>query len=190
MKHIIKKIWIVLCLALLINIPIVLMGTIRSDMSVTLMGDLTNVNSLVKVNTDYNEEGSFSSIYVISFDKSTYLQNIFVKNSLTSDIEPILDSYKHISDLEAYQMGQVQKQSAISTSIITAYNYAAKYNSEISINYTYKSAMISYYKENSPFRIMDEIIKINDIYITDNPVDFVNAYNNRQKYKCYSHLKL
>lgn len=162
MKHIIKRFWIVICLALLINIPILVFGMTRTDQSVLLKGDTTNVNSIVEIGTDYEEKGSFSSIYVISFDHSTMLQNFFVKHSTTSVLEPVNENYKHFSDLENYQMGQVQKNSSIMTAIITAYTAAKELESGINIDYTFQSYCVSFYFAGSAFRIGDEIIKIND----------------------------
>lgn len=179
MKQILKKIWIVICLALLINIPIILAGTIRTDMSATLTGDLTNVNSLVEIDTEYSEEGSFSSIYVISFDRTTHLQNLFLKNSIISDLEPIYEGYTHLSDLEISKIGRVQKDSAIAVSLITAYNEAAKLDNNIKISYSLASAKVSYYTKGSLFRIEDEIIKVNDIGV-ENQTEFINAFNNRK----------
>ena len=162
MKHIIKRFWIVICFALMINIPILVFGMTRTNQSVLLKGDTTNVNSIVEIDTEYKEEGSFSSIYVISFDHSTMLQNFFVKRSKTSILEPMNENYQHFTDMENYQMGQIQKNSSIMTAIITAYTAAKKIEPEVSINYSFQSFCISYYFADSPFRIGDEIIKIND----------------------------
>ena len=78
MKYVIKKFWIVIVLALIINIPILILGTAKTNQTVTLKGDTTIINSIVDIDTPYAENGSFSSIYIISFDHSTWLQNFFV----------------------------------------------------------------------------------------------------------------
>lgn len=161
MKQILKRFWVVICLAVIINIPILVVGMYRTDQSVLLKGDTTNINSIVSIDTKYEEKGSFSSIYVISFDRSTILQNFFVNHSNTSVLEPIQDNYAHFTDAENYQMGQIQKNSSIMTSLITAYTYAQKQDSSIHIAYELKSLCVSFYFKGSAFQIGDEIIEIN-----------------------------
>ena len=38
-------------------------------------GGLSNVNSLIEIDSDNKEEGSFNSIYVLTFPNTTILQN-------------------------------------------------------------------------------------------------------------------
>lgn len=167
MKYLIKKFWIVICLALIVNIPILVLGIYRTDKSVLLKGDTTNVNSIVEIDTDYEEKGSFSSIYVISFDRSTILQNFFVKNTKTALLEDMNEYYKHFTDIENYEMGQIQKNSSIMTAIITAYQTAQKMDSSINIDFSFSSLCVSFYFEGSPFQIGDRIIKYNTYYAKD-----------------------
>ena len=172
-KTIIKRFWIVILLAVIINVPILVIGTYRTDKTITLKGDTTNIKSLVEVDNEYTEEGSFSSIYVISMDHSTILQNMICDLSLTIDVDDLSDYYLHFTDSETYQMGQVQKNSSIQTSIITAFNYAKSLNEKVYIDYKFKSLCVSFYFEGSPFKIKDEIIKINDIDVTAGRDEFV-----------------
>lgn len=156
-----KKYWIVMCIALLINIPLLVLCTYKTDKSVLLKGDTTNINSLVDIDTDYEESGTFSSIYVISFDHSSLLQNIFVDWSKTSVLEPINENYDHFTFNENYQIGQVQKNSSIMTALITAYNAAKDKNPAVHLDYSFKSLCVSYYFKGSPFKIGDEIVAVN-----------------------------
>lgn len=163
MKYILKRFWIVICIALIINIPLLIIGTIRTNKSVLLKGDTTNINSIVEIDTDYIEQGSFSSIYVITFDRSTIFQNLMVGSSKTSEISNVNDLTAHITDKENYDAGQIQKTSSIMTAIITAYNAAKLKNNTINIDYSFKSLCVSFYYHDSPFKIGDEIIKINNV---------------------------
>lgn len=163
MKQILKRFWVVIGLAVIINIPILVVGMYRTDQSVLLKGDTTNINSIVSIDTEYEEKGSFSSIYVISFDRSTILQNFFVNHSTTSVLEPIQENYAHLSDAENYQMGQIQKNSSVMTSLITAYTYAQTLDSSVRIDYEFKSLCISFYFKGSVFRIGDELLEIKGI---------------------------
>lgn len=161
MRQILKKLWIVLLLCAIINIPILVLGIIRTDKTATLKGDLTNITSLVEMEENYVEEGSFSSIYVISFDRPTILQNGFIKTSKSAVLEPINNNYDHFSDIESYKIGIVQKNSSLMTALITAYNQAKQINNLINIDYSFKSLCVSYYFEGMPFKIEDEIIAFN-----------------------------
>lgn len=163
MKQVLKKLWIVLCLCMLINIPILVVGVLRTDKSATLKGDLTDITSLVEIDDENEQKGTFSSIYVISFDKPTILQNAFINFSKTSVLEDMNENYTHFSDLENYKMGIVQKNSSIMTAIITAYNKAKESDSNIKLEYTFDSLCVSFYFEDMPFKIEDEIIKINGV---------------------------
>ena len=163
MKYILKRFWMVIALALIINIPLLIIGTVRTNKSVLLKGYTTNINSIVEIDTDYKEEGSFSSIYVITFDRSTIFQNLVVGSSRTSELSDINELTSHITDKENYDAGQIQKNSSIMTAIITAYNEAKKKDGKINIDYSFKSLCVSFYYQGSPFRIGDEIIKINNV---------------------------
>ena len=178
MKYVLKRFWIVIAIALIVNIPLLIIGTTRTNKSVMLKGDTTNIREIVEIDTNYKEEGSFSSIYVVSFDKSTIFQNLIVGNSKTSEIEDFPDYLSHLTDKENFQAGQIQKNSSIMTAIITAYNEAKKKDSNININYSFKSICVSFYYQGSPFRIGDEIVKINDVEAKNGITDFVAELDN------------
>lgn len=178
MKHILKKFWIVICLALIINIPILILGTVRTNQSIMLKGDTSNINNVVEIDSQYDTVGSFSSIFVLSVDKCTILQSLFAKIDKTATVEELNPYYEHFSDWENYRMGQVQKNSSIMTSLITAYSYAQKENTSINIEYSFKSLCVSFYFDGADFRIDDEIIKINDIDVSVGYTQFSQAVRN------------
>ena len=178
MKHILKKFWIVICLALIINIPILILGTVRTNQSIMLKGDTSNIDNVVTIDSQYDTVGSFSSIFVLSVDKCTILQSLFAKIDKTATVEELNPYYGHFSDWENYRMGQVQKNSSIMTSLITAYSYAQKENTSINIEYSFKSLCVSFYFDGTDFRIDDEIIKINDIDVSVGYSQFSQAIRN------------
>lgn len=161
MKIFPKRFYIIISILSCFSLFLLICGCIRTNQSVLLKGDTTDITELVEIDTNYEQKGSFSSIYVISFDHSTVLQNFFVSKSRTSIIEPINSYYTHFSDKENYEMGQVQKNSSIMTALITAYN--AVEDPSIHLPYSFRSLCVDFYFKDSPFRIADEIIKINDI---------------------------
>ncbi len=176
-KKFFKKHWLILTFSLFINIPIVIMGTIRTNKDITLKGDTQNINSFIKVETDYEEKGSFSSIYVINFEHSTILQNLIVSNVDTALISDLNLDYNNLSDLEIYKAGQIQKTSSISKAIILAYE-TCKDNENVNIEYSYVGLEVTYYSKNSALRIGDRIIKVNDISYSLGQKEFKSQLKN------------
>ena len=178
-KKYIKKYWPLLAFSLLINIPIVIMGTIRTNKDITLKGDTQNINDMIKVDTEYEEKGSFSSIYVIDFEHSTILQNLICSNIKTADVSDLNENYNNLSDIERFKVGQIQKESSIAKSIILVYSELMKYEvPDINIEYKYKGIEVTYYSKKSSLRIGDRIIKINDISIDEGRNNFQDALHN------------
>ncbi len=163
MKYFFKKYWIHLVFLLIIYIPILIITITRTDYALTLKGDTKVFNSVVEVNSDYVEEGSFSTIYVITMDKSTIFQNLITKNDPTVEQYKMSTSYTHLNDLESYNAGKIQYYSSLEISIWTAYTEAKKINSSINIDYSFASFDVTWYKAGSQFRIGDKIIGMNDI---------------------------
>ncbi len=174
-KKFIKRYWLILAFALLINVPIVLLGAIRTNKEVDLTGDTQNINGFINIDNEYIEEGSFSSIYIIAFEHSTILQNIITSNIKTAEVTDLNLEYNQLSDLENYEAGQIQKNSAIQKAIIVAYEKAMELNSNISISYEYKGLEITYYSQKSALRVGDFITKINDISISVGAIQFKEA---------------
>ena len=168
MKYILKKYWIHLTFLLIIYIPILLIATIRTDYSLILKGDTQKFNSVVEIESDYKEEGSFSTIYVINMPKSTILQNLITASDSTIEKYKISSSSTHINDIENYNSGKIDYYSSIEIAIIQAYTEAQKVNADIKIDYSFFSYDVTWYSENSQFRIGDRIIGIDDVY-SDKP---------------------
>lgn len=165
----------VIVFALIINVPIIVLGVTRTNKEILLKGDTTKINSFVDVDTNYDELGSFSSIYVVDVEHSTILQNLFANADKTSDVSDISISYSHISDIESYQIGQIQKNSSLMVSTIQAYEYARKYDSSINLDYSFSSFCVTYYFLASPFKIGDMIVGCNDVSYKDGRELLLNA---------------
>lgn len=180
MKYIIKKYWILLLIGIIISSPLLYLGTAKTDKSIILPGDTTYVDGLVDIDSDFDFDGSYSSIFVISMDHATKLQVLIAENYNKAYVYDMTDDYLHFSNIELSQMGTIQYESSVQTSIIRAYLEAKKYDDNIVCEYTNKSLCVSYYTKDSPFRIGDEIIKINNLSIETNFEDFRNSFNNRK----------
>lgn len=177
MKIFLKKYWLILIIAFIINLPILLICCIRTDKTVTLKGDTTIIEKFVEVDREYEEKGSFSSIYVISFDHSTIFQNMILKNSNVSDVEDIYEGYLHFSNKELNEMSKIQHESSINYALICAYEEAKKVNSSIIFDYEFECYKIAYYGIDSEFRIGDKIIGVNDVYAKDDFQKFKEIFN-------------
>lgn len=189
LKYFFKRFWVVILIALIINVPLIVMGTTRTNSYLTLKGDTMKFNSVLDIETDYKEEGSFSTIYVISFNHSTILQNILVENDLTIAKGELSTSTttgsNHITDKESYDAGKIQYYSSINESIIMAYNKAISTGNNVSIDYYFDGYYVTWYNQTSLFRVGDHIIKVyphiyngEEISYTDEE-RFRNALNTR-----------
>lgn len=177
MKYFFKKFWILIVVAICINLPILVIGVTRTDQSVTLKGDTTIVSDFVEIEHPYQAKGSLSTIYVISVDHSTILQNLYAKMSSTSEVETLPDYYLHFTDEELYQMGRIQHESSIQYSLLLAYQEAAKKDASIKLDHSFDAFVVAYYDAKSSFRIGDRIIGVNEFYAKDDFDAFKNAFN-------------
>lgn len=180
MTYLLKKYWYIFVLSIFINLPILCFATIRTDKTLTLKGDTTLVEQFVRIENGYSQEGTFSTIYVISLDHSTLLQNYLVGNDSESSVENLADSYLHFTDDEIAQMGQIQHTASIEYALMNAYNAAKKKRPQICLDSKFDSVIVSYYAQGSDFRIGDKIIGINDHLAKDDFEEFRESFNNRK----------
>ncbi len=163
MKYLLKHYKFHILFISLIYIPIILICSIRTNYNVISKGDTEPFESVVDVDTNYTQTGSFSTIYVITFNHSTIFQNIL------ADIDPNLEKYEpskkynNLTFLEEVKAGKLDYYSSIELSIINAYNEAKKVNSSINIDYSFESFDVTWYQKGSQFRIGDKITGHNDL---------------------------
>ncbi len=189
MKYLFKKYWFILLIALCINIPLIIFGTKKTNKSVTLKGDTTIVENFVEIDNPYTQTGSLSTIYVISLDHCTLLQQWMVGASSTSEVSDVPDSYMHFTTAELNQMGRIQHESSINYALLNAYKEAEKVNPQINIEAELANVTCAYYPADSEFRIGDKVIGINNIKIETDPEGFVNAFNARVNGDTYQVLR-
>lgn len=165
LKYFIKKYWVIIVFTLIINIPIICLGTIRTNKEILTKGFTTKFNSVVDVETEYEELGSFSTTAVYDIEKSTYIQNFLASMMKNVEILDISTDSKygssHLSQSESYKAAKIQYYSSIYNSIVLAYTEAKKNNNSINIDYKFVGCDVTFYGSNSDFRIGDRIIKIN-----------------------------
>ena len=158
MKYLFKKFWILILIFTIINVPIFILCVLRTNYSLTLKGDTVEFTSVVEVDSPYKEAGSFSTIYVVSLDRSTIFQNLIADIDPTVDKDKLSEYYTHLSNNEISEAGRIQYKSSVSKAIVLAYNEAKKINPDIYIDYYLSSFTVTWYQEASQFRIGDRII--------------------------------
>ncbi len=177
MKYFFKRFWILLLLAILINIPLLVLGTVRTNKTVTLKGDTTIVKDFVEIANPYEAKGTLSTIYVISLDHSTILQNWMVGLSSTSELEDLPEHYLHFTDSELVQMGRIQHESSIMYALMLAYQAASATDPSIHLEHSFDAYVVAYYDSVSEFRIGDRIIGVDQVYADADFDQFAELFN-------------
>ena len=174
-KYFIKRYKLYIFLALAINIPIILISTIRTNYEIISKGDTLEFTSVVDIENDYNEQGSFSTIYVMDIEKSTPLMNLIAKYDNEMEISYIEEYENVLSDSESYFAGKLMYTSSVNEAIISAYTLAIKENNDIKLDYTFDGYYITYKNKDSEYNIGDNILSIkralrdnDDNYLYDN----------------------
>ena len=180
MKYLLKKYKIFIIIVGIINITILVLGVTRTNKSLTLKGNTSDVNSVIEIDADYKQEGSISSIFVESINKSTILMNIYADLSIRTDKQELSETYSSFTDKELQTAGLIQYQSALDISVIIGFLAAKSVGENFNIDYSFKSLGITYVSLTSPFKIGDFIVGINGIMVSDDLEGFANAFNNRK----------
>ena len=165
-KEVFRKYWYLIILILLISLPLSYLGLYRTDQALLLKGGATEFDDVVSIDTDYKSSGSFSTLYVMSMEKSTKLQNLITMNDPTIERYTLSPADMNINDFDSAKASKIQYYSSIENALILAYNEAKKENNNIVIDYKLAGFDVTYHGENSNFRIEDRIIKIKP-YVKD-----------------------
>ena len=183
LKYYIKKFWVVFPLILL-SLFIFTVGIIRTNQAIILKGDTVKFTSVVNLDTNYTQKGSFSTIYVSSLDKTTILQNWIANGLNDCETYTMSESSTHLNDLENYQAGKIQYNSSIGNALVLAYTEAKKENPDIYLDYHFVGFDVTFYSKESKFRIGDRLygmyvkgFKDSIVYAKDNEAEFKNALN-------------
>lgn len=179
MRLISKKIWIISFILLIPYVFIYVICFHRTDKEALMPGGLSNVNSLIEIDSDNKEEGSFNSIYVLTFPNTTILQNWLLGISNDTDTSDY-SAYNHLTSKEERTMGSISHDSSVMYSLIYAYKEAAKIDSNVKLDYKLSGIKVYYRSVNSLFRVGDFIYKINDFDVNNDIENFVNAYNTKK----------
>ena len=177
MRLISKKIWIV---ALSLLIPYILICYVcfyKTDKQALMPGGISNVNSLIEIDTDYEEKGSFNSVYVLTYPNTSILQNWILNISNDSESSDY-SAYSHLTNKEERLMGVISHDSSVMYSLIYAYEEASKVEKKVNLDYRMNGVMVYYRSKDSLFRVGDLIYKVNECDIRTDLKGFIDAYNN------------
>ena len=159
-KFMLRRYWYLIIIALIISAPLTYLGVYRTDQALLLKGGATPFDDIVSIDTEYKTTGSFSTLYVVSMEKSTKLQNLITQFDPTIERYTMSKGSQGVSDIDSWKASKIQYESSVYNSIILAYNEAKKEDNKIDIKYSFLGFDVTAYGENSKFRIADRIIKI------------------------------
>lgn len=136
MKEFLYRKRILITSMLSITIALLVISIIPTNYDVTSPGDLNEVVSVINVNADYKEEGSFNTTSVYVNEKCSVLAYLLGKLSKANIIERTSEQIDGTS-VRNKDSGKIQKNVSITNAIICAYENANK-----PIDYEYKGIII------------------------------------------------
>ena len=162
---------------------IAISAVVPANKDIIAPGGLTEVQSVIEVETDIEMAGSFNTIYVYSLERVSVLTATIA--SLIDGID-VSDSSTSVqlTDEEILLSGQVQKDQSIEAGLICAYTEASKIKSDITIDYQFLGYIINIYQVNNEiFEVGDIITTVYDnssdkIYDASNMNELANGINN------------
>lgn len=173
-KNFLKKYKLVLILLMPIYLGIFLISIIPSKYSITLPGGISKVSEEIIINDTKN---NIYSVYVIDYDKATFLQTFFVKLTKKGTV------YKPSSSTSLKKTilrGKLLNELSYTNSIITAYEEAKVVDSSILINYETLGFVVTY--SNNLLKIGDIITKVNGLSLLDvSKEELVNYLKEREE---------
>lgn len=168
-------------IALVLLVPyifIMYVCTKRTQNEAILPGGITEVESFVDIDTDYETSGSFNSVYVTTFYPTTLFQDFILGNSDKS-VSVNNSGASHYSFKELQAQGRISHDASVNYALITAYAKAKKEYSYINLDYYFGGVRIYGYTEGLSFKVDDVIEKINGISYSSE-AEYKNAFNNQK----------
>lgn len=180
MREFLYKKRILITIMLLITIALLVISIIPTNYDVTSPGDLNKVSSVINVNTEYKETGSFNTTSVYVNEKCSILTYLLGKLSKANIIEKTSEQIDGTS-VRNKDSGKIQKNVSITNAIICAYEKANK-----KIEYQYEGVIIhtlANYASND-LKVGDVISKV-DGQEFKNTSEFLMLYNEARMNKLY-----
>ena len=161
LKKVLKKYWILLTIIFVILIPTLIFTTIRTNYDAYVPGSIEKVGSVVEIDSNNKSENYYStSVYYI--DRITLFQKLIFSN-INQGL--VYKRSKGMTTEKDRLQGEIEHNSAIYTSLISAYK-------EANIELDYK--FVGYYV----YDTTSKNLNIGDVVIGENYEDCVNNLSN------------
>lgn len=118
-----RKIAVILVFGLL-NIAAFYYGVLRIDYELLLPGGIKEVEDKVDIDTEYEQTGSFSTVFVYSLDRPTRIMNYMSEFLLGVDSFEMNPSYSKLTNSEIRLRGEILYDTGMEYSLIYAYTEA------------------------------------------------------------------
>ncbi len=136
MKKFFYKKRIFITISLLFSISLITLSFVRIDYDITSPGNINEVNSVISVDSQYEQKGSFNTTSVYVNERTSILKYLFAHLSKSNIIEKSSEIV-YRDDIRNSKSGVIQKNISIYNSIICAYAKAGKY-----LDYQYEGIII------------------------------------------------
>lgn len=150
MKELLKRYKYAMLIVAIPYILFILMLVIPTKKSITLPGNIVNVNGVIRVENGYNQQGSFNTTFVTSTENLTLFQLSLCQNLEEAYIYDYSDNYNYADDT---LLNKINKNASITNSIISAYRTAGE-----NISYSFKGIVVTSALEESSFKVGDIIL--------------------------------
>lgn len=150
MKELLKRYRYVMFIVSIPYILFVLMLTIPTKKSVTLPGDIVNINSVINVDGASSCEGSFNSTFVTSSENLTLFQLSLCQNRYDAYLYDYDEDYNLFDDIA---LNRVNRLASLNNSVIASFTKAGE-----KIDYTFKGIVVTSKEDFSSFEVGDIIL--------------------------------
>lgn len=166
-----KRVWIIISLSF--SLSLILCSIIKIDYDIITPGYINKVESVIEIESDYTQLGSFNTTSVLVNERCSVLQYLLAHLSKASIIEETSEIVDN-SDIRNSNSGVIQKNVSITNAIICAYKEAGK-----TIDYQYEGIIVHtlYVYATNDLNVGDIISKI-DGQSFSNSEEFMVLYNN------------
>ena len=149
---------IIIAFFFMIYSPLMFLSLYKMEYTVTSPGYNDEVEGFIKLETEYEQVGSFHTTSVFVIDEITLLQKLIGDLDYRIEVEPFPDYYNQIDIDDIEVLGYLQKDESIQNSLIVAAR-----NSNILIEYeTFPTVYLTFnYLEEDTLELGDKIITVN-----------------------------
>ncbi len=160
-----RKLLIIATIPLLFTI---IASLIKLPFDVVSPAYINEVDSVIEIDSKYEERGSFNTVSVYSFERVSLLHYLVALCDKKSTVSKTYRSY-NLSNAEGYKAGVIQKNVSITNALIAGYSLAKDYGYDVMLDYHYEGYIVdTYYTYLTPdtLKIGDIITKVGSYELT------------------------